>query len=239
MPLISVSGTQNIGKTTFINDFLEVWPMYKKSGDKYREIIKKRGLKINKETTKETQKIILEAIVEDFNSFKSTDNVIFDRTPLDNLVYSIWAYDKDKGDIDDSFIADCIKISRESLRRLSVMFLIPIYQSDEIKLEKREGRDVDPVFRKEIDTLFQGFRMKREHGDNVFFVKDDAPPIIEIFGNREERIEMTKLYLRPDGGFYGDEDSLILDSNGDFITTDNEIDTGERDLLRRQLGLDK
>lgn len=241
MPLISVSGTQCVGKTTFIKDFLTQWPMYKTADKTYRDVIKSEKLKINKETTQETQKLILEAIVEDIKLAKKDDFVLFDRSPIDNLVYSLWAYDKNVGDIDDGFVADCIKIARHAIQKLDVMFLIPLTKHHEIKIEDNGMRETDPVYRAEINELFQGLKRKREEGDDVFFVKDDSPPFIEIFGSREARVAMCQLYIREDGSFYGEEDSILFDSNGDRISNNNDdmIDTGERDQLREQLGLHK
>lgn len=237
MPLISVSGTQCIGKSTFIEDFIAQWPMYKTSDKTYRDVIKQNNLKVNRETTKESQRLILEAIVEDIQAAKKSDFVIFDRSPIDNLVYSLWAYEKNKGDIDNDFVADCIKISRECIRKLDVMFLIPISKQNNVKLVEDSLRDVDPTYRKEIDNIFQGLKSLKEKGDDVFFVKDDSPPFIEIFGDREERISLCQLYLKEDGTFYGEEDSMILDAYGDVLNSSNEVDTGERDELRKFLGI--
>jgi hypothetical protein len=238
MPLISVSGTQCIGKSTFIEDFIINWPMYKVMGNSYRDLVKKNDLKINKDTTKESQRIILESIIEDLRSVKKDDHVIFDRSPLDNIVYSIWAYDKNQGNIDDAFVADCINISRHAMQKLDLMFMIPMTKQNP-DLVGDELRDIDPVYQREIDQLFKGLKTKREENDDIFFVKNDAPMIIEVFGSREARVEICKLYLDEEGNFYGEEDSLILDSNGDAINNINEIDTGEAQQLRETLGLQK
>jgi len=239
MALISVSGTQCIGKSTFIEDFILNWPMFKAPEKTYRDIIKDKGLKINQETTKESQKLILDSIIEIMESYPRKENIIFDRSPLDNIVYSIWAYEKNKGNIDSEFVTECIQKSRQALQRLDIMFLIPISKQNDINLEEKEQRDIDPEYRTEIDELFQGLKRHKEAGDNVFFVKDDSPPIIEIFGSRQERIEIAKLYLKDDGSFYGEEESLLFDAQGDAIGQNSSdiIDTGEREQLRKYLDL--
>ena len=238
MPLISVSGTQCIGKSTFIEDFKANWPMYRSLDKTYRDVIKENNLDINQNTTKESQRIILESIVESLRSVSKDEYVIFDRSPLDNIVYSIWAYEKNQGDIDHAFVADCINISRHAIQKLDLMFMIPMTKQNPDIVE--DGlRDIDPIYQKEIDELFKGLKKKREENDDVFFVKNDSPMIIEVFGSREARIEMCKLYLNEEGDFYGEEDSLILDSNGDAIVGDGDIDTGEAQQLREVLGLQK
>lgn len=244
MPLITVSGTQKIGKSTFIKDFLANWPMFKTPERTYRDIIKERGLKINKETTKETQRIILDAIIESMESYsRKNDYIIFDRCPLDNLVYSLWAAEKGKGDIDDEFLTECIQKSRLALQRIDLMLLIPISEQNKIDDDESNHnplRETDEIYRKEINEIFQGLRRLRETGDDVFFVKDDCSPIIEIFGSPQERIEMMKLYLKEDGSFFGDEDSLLFDGSGNSVGMEGEepeIYGDEKDQLKEQLGL--
>ena len=105
---ISVSGCQCIGKSTFINDFLNEWRMYKKSSHSYRQIIKEKNLTINKEGTEEAQKIILNALVDEITENKDGKNVIFDRCVLDNLVYTLWLNSKNK--VSDEFVKTSIKI---------------------------------------------------------------------------------------------------------------------------------
>jgi hypothetical protein len=244
MPLISVSGAQGVGKTTFINDFIATWPMYKTPERTYRDIIKERGLSINKETSKESQKIILDSIVESIDQYsRSTDYVIFDRSPLDNLVYSLWALEHNKSDIDDEFISECIQVCRECLRKLDIMLFLPLtkYNSVNDIEEVKETRDSDPVYQQEINTLFMGLRDLRERGDDAFFVREDCGPIIEVFGTPEERIEITKLYLRDDGNFYGDEDSMLLDAQGQIVSDQADegiVDNGERDDLLDAFGIE-
>jgi predicted ATPase len=241
MPLISVSGAQGVGKTTFINDFLIQYPTYTSPTRTYRDIIKEKGLDINKETTESTQKIILDAIIESMSEYTRGDNVIFDRSPLDNLVYSIWAFDKDVGDFTEEFVADCITICKQAMQRLDLMLFIPVTKLNNIEeMDTQDGtRELDPVYQKEINELFVGLKHHRDIGDDTYFQKGDCSPIIEIFGNRSERLGLVQLYLNEDGGFFGEEDSLILDANGDSVTDkpDSLIDTGDRDLLRKELGI--
>ena len=213
MPIISVSGTQGIGKTTFIEDFLAQWPMYKTPDKSYRDIIKSKKLKINKEVTKEGQRLILDSIIESMNAHDNSEFIILDRCPLDNLVYSLWAFEHEIGDIDEEFIADCITVVRSALQKIDLMLMIPITEHNDVALEEDGVRDVDPTYQKEINTLFQELKTLRDNADDVFFVKGDCSPIIEIFGDRSERTQITGLYIRTDGLFYGDEDSLLNDED--------------------------
>jgi thymidylate kinase len=241
MPLITVSGTQGVGKTTFINDFIAQWPTYQTPDRTYRDIIKEKGLEINKQTSQRSQSIILDAIIESMEQYSKTDNIIFDRCPLDNLVYSIWAYDKGVSDIDEGFVAECITRCKNATQKIDLMLMIPLSKHNLVENidEDKDTREKDPTYQLEINELFLGLKKHRDEGDDTYFVKDNCSPIIEIFGNRQERIAMAQLYLNEAGNFFGEEDNLLFDARGDAINSNPEdlIDTGERDQLRQQLGL--
>lgn len=228
---IAVCGTANQGKTTYINDFIKEWPMYRRSGDSYRQAIRDLNLPINKKTTKESQRKILECLNNDIKNTKKDDYIIFDRSTLDNLVYSLRALGTGTSDIDKEFIAESAKIVKDSMRSIDIMFFIPITRAATIKIENKEQRDVDPVFRVEVDNIFKAIAQSHLKGESQFFHKDDAPPIIEIFGSPLERIEMTKLYINK----YGD----CVDTVASVLSNEN-IDLMEKLLVeQREAGVDE
>lgn len=241
MGLISFSGTQNIGKSTLVKDFLKQWPMYSLPKRSYRDIIKEKGLKINKKTCKETQGIILDAMIDEISQYnRDGDNIVFDRCPLDNLVYTLWAYEKGDSDIDEAFVKECIGKVRNILREFSIMFFIPISKQNDIELVEKENRDIDPVYRDEIDNIFKALKTLKDNNDDGYFCHDDCGPIIEVFGSPEERIELLKLYLKEDGTFFGEDESLIYDAIGNPLNVDenNQIsieDTDDIEKLKKQI----
>jgi GTPase SAR1 family protein len=99
---IAVIGTQNIGKTTYISDFLKKWPMYKQPDKTYRDEIKDKNLKCNEDGDEESQRIILDCLVDQAISYSKDEFVILDRSVLDNLAYTSWLnlYNK----VSDSFL---------------------------------------------------------------------------------------------------------------------------------------
>ena len=205
---IAISGTACQGKTTLIKDFLEQWPDYNTPEKTYRDIIKENNLDHSSNTNKKTQWDILNFQIEELNKYRRDDKVIFDRCPLDNLVYSIWAAEQENNDIDDSFINECIPLVRESFRNLDIIFFTPITKVAPVPVEEDGMRDTKIIG--EIDNLFKAIH--RDHEQNpktTFFVSDDKPAIIEVFGSRRERIEIIKLYL---------------DGEGDYVEPGNIID---------------
>jgi len=207
---IAISGTGCQGKTTLIKDFLDQWPSYTTSKKTYRDIITDSNLNHSSKTNKDTQWDILNFMIDELQKTAKGDKVIFDRCPLDNLVYSIWANEKRNSNITEKFIKKCIPLVRESLRFIDIIFFTPITKVAPIAIEEDNLRDSDPEFIEEVDHLFKA--INRDHQTNSkssFFVNDDKPAMIEVFGNRRERIELIKLYLDSDGEFI--KSSNILD----------------------------
>lgn len=202
---IAICGTANVGKSTLIQDFLNEWDMYGREVKTYRDVLNEKGLPHSKKTTKESQKAILDYMVDTLKEFKKGDKVIFDRCPLDNLVYSMWAMSQEDNDIDEDFIDECIPIVKEALTNLDIIFFIPITKFNKINIEENGNRETDEQYIKEIDSFFKVLqRHYHEHPqDNPFFPRDDSPALIEIFGSKEERIRMIKLYIDAEGDLIG------------------------------------
>jgi predicted ATPase len=206
---IAVSGTHCTGKSTFINDFLKTWKNYETPKQSYRDVIKEKNLLHSKEGTEESQRLILDALCDQLQQYSKSDNVILDRCVLDNLAYSSWLNLNNK--VSEKFLDECRLIVRESLKLLDIIFFIPLTRVAPVEFEKDELREDDLIYRQEIDNIFKVFVQSYHQGDGRVFAKDDAPPIIEIFGNPEERIKMVQLYLNEDGKQYGEDQSLISD----------------------------
>jgi predicted ATPase len=203
---IAVMGTAGQGKSTFIKDFLKNWKGIYTSPEKtYRDIIEEKGLPHSKDTSKETQRAILDFMAGQTMEYSKDDRIIYDRCPLDNIVYSIYALDKQIGDIDEDFIGECIPLVRESTKFLDLIFHIP--QDPTIKVEDDNMRETDMQYITEINELFTEIEKQSLSDHSVFFTKDDKPPIITITGKRSERIRQSSLYISDDGGMNsGEED---------------------------------
>ena len=214
---IAIIGTASQGKTTLINDFIKNWPTYARSKETYRKLIKEESLKINKEVNQGSQWKILNSLINDLQETTKTDKIIFDRCPLDNLVYSLWSFEKQASDIDKAFIDKCIPLVCESMRHLDIIFFIPITKVAPIDIQEKENRETDKTFIKEIDNIFKVLQRSYHTGKSPFFPKDDSPAIIEIFGTPEERIKMIELYLDKNGDLYGDEHSVLNPENLDMM----------------------
>ena len=209
---IAISGTACQGKSTLINDFLKEWDMYTTPEKTYRDYLTENNLLHSKETTKDTQWDILNFMVDTLQQYSKGDKVIFDRCPLDNMVYSLWANERVINDLDDDFIRKCIPVVRESLRFLDVIFYIPITAAAPVQIVEDELRETDKVYIKEIDNLFKGIEQQYLQGqkDSPFLPNEECPAIVEIFGNREQRLHMMRQYIDAEGDLLGENSSSIL-----------------------------
>jgi len=209
---IAISGTACQGKSTLIKDFLKEWDMYTTPAKTYRDYLTENNLPHSKETTKDTQWDILNFMVDTLQQYSKGDKVIFDRCPLDNMVYSLWAYERNINDLDDDFIRKCIPVVRESLRFLDVIFFIPITKAATIPVVEDNLRETDKVFIKEIDNIFKGVEQQYLKGQKAspFLPNEECPAIVEVFGNREQRIHMMRQYIDAEGDLLGENSSSIL-----------------------------
>jgi len=224
---IAVSGTQNIGKSTFVDDFKKNWKSYKKPKKTYRDFIKNEDLDLNREGTEESQEIILNALIDEAQNAKGK-HVIFDRCPLDNLVYTMWL--NAKGYASDEFVKKTIDLVRESLVFFDIIFFLPITKHSPVAVEAKENRETDLEYREEIDVLFKSLMSAYHQESHIYFPfanKLGSPAIIEIFGTPEERVQLAKFYINEKGDPFGEEDSLIKEE-----LTDDALN-----LARESMGL--
>lgn len=204
---LAISGTAAQGKTTLLNDFLKHWTMYETPESSYRDVLTVD--KHSMQTTQETQWAILNHMIDSLESYSKSDHVIFDRCPLDNLVYTMWAFHKGVGDIDELFVEKCIPIVRESMKMLDVIFIIPITNVAQDTIQDDGTRETDVEYIKEIDNFFKALYNNWSTDDTRFFPKEDRAALIEIFGSTQERIKMLEYYVNSDGNMYGDDDTLV------------------------------
>ena len=204
---IAITGTQCIGKSTFIADFIKKWPMYKVAGSDCSSLIKEKNLKHSQESTEETQDLILNHLVDQALSCSKTDHVIFDRCVLDNLAYTTWL--TLKGKISGDYIKKILPIVQETIKLYDIIFISPITKIAPVEISQNGTRDIDPTFREEIDNILKAFVESYHKHDGKIFNPQDSPALIEIFGKPQERISMAELYINNNGNMYGEDESLI------------------------------
>lgn len=238
---ISISGTISQGKTTLVNDFLRAWPNYKTPDSSYRDILKEKNYPHSKNCNKEGQWAILNSMIDEMQKYSKDDNIIFDRNPLDCLVFSLWAAEMGTSDIDKEFIDKIIPIVREAMKNIDLIFFIPMTGVSPVAIEDNGKRETDPQYIGEIDHIFKALFHEYQHslGKTPFFSADDCPAMIEIFGKQEERILLIRQYLDENGKVYGEEEDTILNPENIedlemLINQQRQEDVKEKNLKHHQ-----
>ena len=173
---IAVVGAQNVGKTTFVADFLLKFPEYISPKVSYKELVEKHGLKINQETGEGSQAVIMQALSDSIEK-NSGENVIFDRCLVDNYVYSYCAYLK--GKVSPEFIEASKEKMFEHLKFLEMIVFIPVSVAVEIQSDKQ--RDADRNFIDLVNRVFVEILLEIS---KRFSIK-----IVVLSGSREERVK--------------------------------------------------
>tara|TARA_R110000765_G_scaffold71714_2_gene139222 strand:- start:135 stop:911 length:777 start_codon:yes stop_codon:yes gene_type:complete len=212
---LAISGTANSGKTTLLKSFQHTWKNYETPSTSYRDILKEKGLSHSKSTTPETQSTILDHLVDTIQGRKVEDNVMYDRCPLDALVYTLWAHEKGIEGFDKEFVTDQIAMTKESMRSLDIIFLSRFDESQVVVAKADGTRETDVEFIKEIDNLFYTVYMQYVGNPeaDVFFPNGDSPTIILLPNSGQARVDVMAEYVTPEGGMYGDEDSILNPDN--------------------------
>jgi predicted ATPase len=206
---IAFSGTANTGKSTLIKNFLTVWSGYNTPERTYRDLIKEKNLEHSSNTNIITQWEVLNFMIDQLQSYDKKAKVIFDRCPLDNLAYTLWAHDKGVEGFDKQFVDKCITLTRESMRYIDIIFLLEYNES--IKIEEDGLRDTNKGFIKEVDNIFKALfaQYEQNYDADVFFPKDDSPGVIILPADPQRRIDIISEYITPTGDIYGDEHSIF------------------------------
>jgi predicted ATPase len=207
---VAISGTACQGKSTLIKDMIARWPQMSTPEKTYRDVIKEKNLTINKEGSAQNQEIILNALVDQLMTNYGKKKIIFDRCPLDNLIYSMWLNAKYPEKVPDSFIEKSITIVRESLKMLDCIFFIPLTTAHKVPIVPDQLRETSEEYIQEIDNLFKAVIHTKDLNIGKFFPLEDCPPVIEVFGDRETRIKMLELYINDEAEFIGCDNNSIL-----------------------------
>jgi hypothetical protein len=218
---IAIIGAHSTGKSTLIENVIKEWPMYKRPKKSYRDIIKEQKLSLNKSATKESQKAILNALIDEVQTAATSEDefVIFDRCTVDNIAYTLWHYGKDTEGFTPEFIIDSKTIAALSLKHIDLIFYTPLRK--EIPIAPKENRETDEVFREEIDNIFCSLVDSYEKNTGAFFPLEDCPAVIRLEGPSDMWVPQMKLYIKESGKCFGEEDGSLIDASK--VVLDEEV----------------
>ena len=104
-------------------------------------------------------------------------------------------------------------MSKEALRSLDIIFMTRF--SDSFEVVEDGTRDANVKYITEVDNIF--YTLYKQYmsapSSDVFFPKDDSPCLILLPDNPQEHINLIAEYVTPDGGMYGEEESILNPDN--------------------------
>ena len=189
---IAISGSHSLGKSTVVNDWVVKHPGFTREEEPYRALSLHGPYEIlfRDQSTKLHNGIQLYYNISRVHRYcASSDDVIFDRAPVDYIAYSQYTANKGSSDINDAFVASMIPAVRESLDRLDILAFVPKSKEWPVEMQADGIRPIDHEYRDEVDAIFK--QIYREGRFGVMPQKK-PPHFIELFGARQQRLDQLQ-----------------------------------------------
>ena len=186
MVRIAISGSHSLGKSTFVNDWVQQHQEYIREEEPYRALRDWYTIEFRQASTRLHNGIQLHYNAGRTNRYHSpSENVIFDRSPVDYLAYSQYTANHATTDIDDAFVLSMVETVQDSLNFLDILAFVPVSEHWPIAMEDDGIRPVDLDYRDEVDAIF-----KEIYRSNRFNVIPDhnTPKVVELWGSRDQRL---------------------------------------------------
>lgn len=170
MAKIGITGAQSCGKTTLLNDLLELdfFKGYNVCNEVTRTLAA-RGFAINEAGNDATQLAIMDVHTDNLKH----ENMLTDRTAIDGLVYTAWL--RLKENVSSKTLQTVEGIANELIPQYDIIF----YVKPEFDIEDDGVRSVNVAFRNEIAELFEG----------AILIK--KLKLVPLTGSREERVQQV------------------------------------------------
>jgi hypothetical protein len=186
--------------------------MYRTPKKTYRDVIQELNLPHSSNTNDITQLAILNWMTEEQEKYPKGSYVIYDRCPLDNLVYTLVA--NEKNTISDETTALSIEITKKSLSNIDIIFLLR--HDPDIRIVDDGMRDTNKEYILEVDSMFDGlYKQYSDYLENTpFFDKEDCPAIIVVEGKSiDDRLAWIGEFIDPMGNLIETESSILSPEN--------------------------
>lgn len=235
---IAVVGTANTGKSTLVKDITVRWPQYRISTFDYRTLIGDKTTH-SMNTTTEVQDAILDGMCAEIATWKKDEAVLMDRCPLDNIAYSLWAYGQGKPGFDDAYMRKAVGKFRTAMQNIDLIVFVPLTYKKEwdIPIVEDGKRETDLTYIRSVDVIFKHIMQTAKDNTGDFFIKDDVPGVLEVFGSREQRLQILDMYIGADGNIRGgnedDQGAGMGDLIGDMIKAQEEA--AKSDAIGREI----
>ena len=185
---IAISGTHCMGKTTFIKDFLKIYPGYVYEEEPYNQLQEKHDIEFSADPSLEDFIEQLEYSLERLDFHATPANVIFERCPIDFVAYLMYLAQQERMNFQDTHVSEMFPEITEALENLDLIIFLPMTKECPILSPESE----DEVYRKAVDVV-----LKQIYREDLFDLlpSHDHPQLVEIWGKPEERMKKLESYL--------------------------------------------
>ncbi len=183
---IAVSGTHSFGKSTFVWDFIKAHPEYTLEEEPYRALRENYDIKFGKDSTRFCNGLQLYQNLSRVKQYPLlTHNVIFDRSPVDYIAYSLYTAQYHQTDLDMAFVESLIAPVKEGMAFVDLIIFVSINDKHPVNIEDDGIRPIDVSYRDEVDNFFKQIYFK-----NLYSImsEENTPKLIELWGTRAERV---------------------------------------------------
>ncbi len=180
---IAFAGSQSVGKTTLIEDLLEILPEYRSYDEPIRSVASLTGEPPPSMPTMAAEQRLIEFASERMRGESKGARVLYDRSPIDAYAHAVLSLEMG-GDVRPDFLAEMMPLVIESLKSCEYLVFVPI-----------ESR---------VDDVADGFRYLDKSGRSRFeWILEDlleSPygpaalarvPVVRVRGDRSERAKQV------------------------------------------------
>jgi hypothetical protein len=189
---IAISGSHSLGKSTVVNEWVANNPAFRREEEPYRALGLYGPYEIlfRDASTKLHNGIQMYYNISRIHRYgEFTDDVIFDRAPVDYIAYSQYTANRGSTDIDAAFVESMVPAVRESLDHLDILAFVPKSDAWPVEMEADGIRPVDHAYRDEVDAIFK--QIYRE-GRFQVLPERNGPLLVELWGPREQRLDQLQ-----------------------------------------------
>jgi len=186
---IAISGSHSLGKSTFVQDFLEKNPDYQYEQEPYRALMNQYEILFGDLQTQNHIDLQLNYCIQTTLKYQAGNKVIFDRCPVDYIPYADYTAKNAHTDIDDAYVSSLYHRIQPALEHLDIIVFVPIRENYKIELEDDGHRPVEDLYRTWVDAAFK--KLYRNNFQDLQ-AKSHKLKIIEISGPRDERVKLLE-----------------------------------------------
>jgi hypothetical protein len=189
---IAISGSHSLGKSTIVNEWVAKNPAFHREEEPYRALGLYGPYEIlfRDASTKLHNGIQMYYNISRIHRYAEyTDDVIFDRAPVDYIAYSQYTANHCSTDIDEAFVESMVPAVRESLDHLDILAFVPKSDLWPVEMEADGIRPVDHAYRDEVDAIFK--QIYRE-GRFQVLPERNGPLLVELWGPGEQRLDQLQ-----------------------------------------------